>query len=277
MPSALDSRKYKFMIQAPRFAGAETELFAKMETYWQDFSNAVAAADVATEGALTLSKQRPVTFYDTADRHLNNRDVLFRDYVFRVRKRTDGSEKIRLKYRHPDQLVAADRDMRAAKKRLKKTATKLEKDIKPVEGRMRSLYSYSSSGQTKGDFLVGTVGDIVALFPGLKADLDVDEKEPVTPIGGFMARELVLTGGRLRLGTVQVAEYTAVLWYDASTHSATPVAAESSFRHPADATKSPRFTATETRAAYRAFRTALALDTWMAPKQQTKTAYVHER
>ena len=91
-----------------------------------------------------------------------------------------------------------------------------------------------------------------------------------------MARELVMTGGRLRLGTVQVAECAAVLWYDASTHSATPVVVEFSFRHPADATKPPRFTATETRAAYRAFRTALALDTWIAPKHQTKTAYVHE-
>jgi hypothetical protein len=277
MPPALDSREYKFMLQAPRFAGAEAELLAKMGTYWQDFRSAVAAADLITEGAFTLSKQRPVTFYDTADRHLNNRDVLFRDYVFRARKRTDGSAKVTLKYRHPDQLVATDRNMRAAKKRLKKTATKLEKDIKPVDGRMRSLYSYSSSGRTRSDCSVATVGDIMALFPGLKSDLDVDEKEPVTPVGGFMARELVLTGGRLRLGTVQVAECAAVLWYDASAHSTTPVVADFSFRHPAEATKAPRFTATEARAAYRAFRTALALDAWIAPRQQTKTAYVYER
>jgi len=177
MPPALDSREYKFMLQAPRFAGVESELIAKMGMYWQDLSDAVAAADAITEGALTLSKQRPVTFYDTADRHLNNRDVLFRDYVFRARKRTNGSAKVILKYRHPARLVATDRDMRAAKKRLQKTETKFEKDIKPVDGRMRSLYSYSSAGRTKGDFSVRTVGDIMALFPGLKPDLDVDEKE----------------------------------------------------------------------------------------------------
>ena len=71
--------------------------------------------------------------------------------------------------------------------------------------------------------------------------------------------------------------YAAVLWYDASAHSTTPVVAEFSFRHPAEATQAPRFTATEARAAYRAFRTALDLDAWIAPRQQTKTAYVHER
>jgi len=192
MPPTLDSREYKFILQAPRFARAEAELAAKMGTYWQDFSDAVSAADVITEGALTLSKQRPVTFYDTADRPLNNRDVLFRDYVFRARKRTEGSANVTSKYRHPDRLVATDRDMHAAKKRLKKTETKFEKDIKPV-----------------------------------------------APVGGFMAREAVVTAGRLRLGTVQVAECAAVLWYDASAHSTTPVVAEFSFRHPAEATKAP--------------------------------------
>jgi hypothetical protein len=277
MPSALESREYKFMLQAPRFAGAEADLVAKMGTYWQDFSAAVSAAGVPTDGALSLSKHRSVIFYDTAARHLNNRDVLFRDYVFRARKRADGSAKVTLKYRHPDRLVAEDRNMRASKKRLKKLETKFEKDIKPVEGRMRSLYSYSSSGRTRGDFSVRTVGDIMAWFPGLKLDLEVDKKEPVTPVGGFMARELVMTGGRLHFGGAQIAECAAVLWYDASEHSTMPVVAEFSFRHPAEATKAASFTAPEARAAYRAFRTALALDAWVAPRQQTKTAYVYER
>ena len=122
-----------------------------------------------------------------------------------------------------------------------------------------------------------TVGDIMAWFPGLKRDLDVDEKEPVAPVGGFMARELVMPGGRIRLSPTQLAAYAAVLWYDASAHSTTPVVAEFSFRLPAKATKASRFTATEARAAYRAFLTGLALNTWTAPRQQTKTAYVYER
>ncbi len=84
MPPALASREYKLMLRAARFAGAEAELIAQVAAFWRDFNDAVAGREIATDGALTLSKERPVTFYDTADRHLNNKDVLFRDYVFRA-------------------------------------------------------------------------------------------------------------------------------------------------------------------------------------------------
>jgi membrane-bound lytic murein transglycosylase len=127
-----------------------SELVATMGTYWQDFSDAVAAAGVTTNGALTLSKHRSVIFYDTAGRHLNNRDVLFRDYAFRARQRADGSANVTLNYRHPDRLVATDRDMRSAKKHLRKTETKLEKDIKPMEGRIQLLQLWSHQGRFLG-------------------------------------------------------------------------------------------------------------------------------
>ena len=226
-------------------------------------------------GALTRAKERPVTFYDTTEHHLSNPDVLFRDYVFRARGRDDGSAKVTLKYRHPDRLVAGDRDISAAKKLVKKTDIKFEKDVKPVLGRMRSLYSYSNSGRTTGAFSVRIVEDIVAMFPGLEAHLDVDTGTAVFPVGGFTARELVFAGSRLSLTTRQSAECAAVVWYDASGDPARPVVAEFSFRHQETQPKDPRFRAAEARATYLAFRTALALEAWVDPAQQTKTAYVY--
>ncbi|HIE95002.1 MAG TPA: hypothetical protein EYQ83_19845 [Acidobacteria bacterium] len=196
MPPALASREYKLMLRAARFAGSEAALIAQVAAFWGDFRDAVAGHGIATDGVLTRSKERPVTFYDTAGRHLNNRDVLFRDYVFRARPRADGTANVTLKYRHPDRLVAGDRDLTATKKLLKKRKIKFEKDIKPVQRRMRSLYSYSSSGRTRGTLSVDTVGDIVALFPDLGKQLDVTLDESVAPVGGFTAREVVLEGGR---------------------------------------------------------------------------------
>ncbi len=159
MPPALASREYKLMLRAARFAGSEAELIAQVAAFWGAFGDAVASHGIATDGALSLSKERPVTFYDTANRHLNNKDLLFRDYVFRARPRADGTAKVTLKYRHPDRLVAGDRNLTATKKLLKKKRKiKFEKDIKPVQRRMRSLYSYSSSGRTKDTLSVDTVG-----------------------------------------------------------------------------------------------------------------------
>jgi len=51
--------------------------------------------------------------------------------------------------------------------------------------------------------------------------------------------------------------------------------AEFSFRHPRKDATDPRFTATEARAAFRAFHAALDLDDWADTTQQTKTAYVY--
>lgn len=275
MSPALQSREYKLMLQTPRFAGSEDSLAAQVDAFWQDFRAAVGAAGLATTGALTKTKDRPVTFYDTTERHLSDLDVPFRDYLFRARGRSDGSAKVTLKYRHPDRLVAGDRDMRAAKKLVKKSEVKFEKDIKPVVGRMRSLYSYSSSGRTAGTFSVRTVADIMALFPGLKPHLDIDAETAVSPVGDFTARELVFTGARLSLTTRQEAACAAVLWYDASGDPTTPVVAEFSFRHREKKPHDPRFNAAEAGAAYLAFRTALTLGAWVDPTQQTKTAYVY--
>jgi hypothetical protein len=275
MPPALASREYKLMLRAAGFAGSEAALTAQVAAFWRDFSDAVAGHGIVTDGAFIRSKERPVTFYDTADRHLNNKDVLFRDYVFRVRSRADGTAKVTLKYRHPDRLVAGDRDLTATKKLLKKREIKFERDIKPVQRRMRSLYSYSGSGRTKDTLSVDTVGDIVALFPDLGKQLDVTLDEPVAPVSGFTARDLVLEGGRISLSGQQVAECAVVIWYDRSANPTTPVVAEFSFRHPRKHATDPRFTATEARVACRAFHAALDLDDWAATTQQTKTAYVY--
>ena len=99
--------------------------------------------------------------------------------------------------------------------------------------------------------------------------------EPVAPVSGFTARELVLEGGRTSLSGQQVAECAVVIWYNGSADPTTPVVAEFSFRHPRKDATDPRFTATEARAAFRAFHAALDLDDWADTTQQTKTAYVY--
>ncbi|MDA1092312.1 MAG: hypothetical protein O3A25_03425 [Acidobacteria bacterium] len=274
MSLALQSREYKLMLHAPQFAGSPDNLESQIEAFWRDFGAAVGAAGLSTAGALTRAKQRPVTFYDTPQRHLNNPNLPFRDYVFRARGRDDGSARVTLKYRHPDRVVAGDRDMRAARKIVKKRDTRFEKDIKPAFGGMRSLYSYSSSGRTTGAPVVNTVGDIMAMFPGIEPHLDVAAGESVFPVGGFTASELVFTGSTLSLTAKVVAECAAIIWHDASGDPASPVLAEFSFRRQ-KTTPKDRFGATEARAAYLAFRTALTMNTWIDPQQQTKTAYVY--
>ena len=115
----------------------------------------------------------------------------------------------------------------------------------------------------------------MALFPDLVKQLDVTLDEPMAPVSGFTARELVLEGGRTNLSGQQVAECAVVIWYNGSADPTTPVVAEFSFRHPRKDATDPRFTATEARAAFRAFHAALDLDDWADTTQQTKTAYVY--
>ena len=210
--------------------------------------------------------RRGVAFFDTADRHLNNRSQLFRNYVFRRRvdSGTDAVE-VTLKYRHPDRLVTEDRVMTASAD-LSETETKFEEDIKPVLGRMRSLYSFSRSGRPSVSQETRTVGDIVALFPNLGKHVQGSLDEPLKQVGSFTAREVVLDGAKVKLGEDEWAKCGLVVWYEAAGSGTRPVVPEFSFRHKekADEAEETRFTAAEARTAFRVFRRAIGLTDWAA-------------
>ena len=159
----VNSREYKIMLKADRFAGDEAEVYKAAGNFWRDSARAFTGLVLGTLGDLNqLHARRLIRFYDTPGHQLNKNS-----YIFRERAAEDGpNREFTLKYRHPDRYIAADRDMRAAGKNAIKM--KFEEDIKPA---FQQLYSYSTTIPVPPEQKLDTVKNAVQLFPGLKKAL----------------------------------------------------------------------------------------------------------
>ena len=259
------SREYKLMLQAAKFAGPEQHLLAVAHEVWEELVGAIAPFVVRADGALdTISKERLVSFLDTQARHL-----WVSGYVLRLRRTLEGSRpEVTLKFRHPDRYVAAARQM---KSRIPATV-KFEEDIKAP---FVSLYGFSTSGRVGRKNVPPTLNAAYAIFPDLPKRLgksDVNLK--LRAVNKFTARELVLTGPILTIGTkprVEI-ECALIVWYDHHEHSNAPVAVEFSFRY---GNTSGRYSGKVARRAYNIFDALQHnLTEWLDPNSSTKTALV---
>ena len=259
------SREYKLMLQPAKFAGSEKHLMAVADQLWGELVEAITPFVVRIDGALdTISKHRLVAFLDSRARHL-----CVGGYHFRVRRTLEGSRpEVTLKFRHPDRYVAEARQM---KSRIRATV-KFEEDIKRP---FVSFYGFSTRGRVGRKNVPDTLAAVAALFPDLPKRLGkIDGSLKLRVVNGFTAREIVVTGPMLTIGTkprVEI-ECALIVWYNHRDTTNAPVAVEFSFRY---GNTNGRYTGKAARRAYNIFETLQhSLPEWLDPNCTTKTALV---
>ena len=95
------------------------------------------------------------------------------------------------------------------------------------------------SDKFRGKVLAGQqapadLGRLLRIFPSLSRRLDEHHRKlPLAPIGGFTARELVITGPTFQIGRgpAVAAECALIVWYDDDKIARGPQAVEFSFRY----------------------------------------------
>lgn len=260
------SREYKLMLHPAKFAGSEQRLLAVAGEFWGELVGAIAPFVVRADGALdTISKHRLVSFLDSRAGHL-----WAGGYVLRLRRTLEGSRpEVTLKFRHPDRYLAESRQMKS--RRIRATI-KFEEDIKPP---FTSLYGFSTRGRVGRKNVPETLDAAYAFFPDLPKRLGKINGSPkLRAVNGFTAREMVLTGPILTIGTKPRAEIECALivWYDHQPASHSPVAVEFSFRY---GNTTGRYTGKIARRAYTIFETLQHnLPEWLDTNTTTKTALV---
>jgi hypothetical protein len=260
------SREYKLMLQPAKFAGPEQHLLAVAGELWEELAGAIAPFVVRADGALdTISKHRLVSFLDSPARHL-----WVGGYVLRLRRTLEGSRpEVTLKFRHPDRYVAESRQMKS--RRIRATI-KFEEDIKPP---FTSLYGFSTRGRVGRKNVPETLAAAYVFFPDLPKRLGKITGNPrLRAVNKFTAREMVLTGPILTIGTkprVEI-ECALIVWYHHQRKTNAPVAVEFSFRY---GNTSGRYTGKIARRAYNIFETLQQhLPGWLDTNTTTKTALV---
>jgi hypothetical protein len=261
------SREYKVMLRAAKFAGTRTQMLAAARQLWDDFARAVEPLVFKSDGTLgTVDKQRLIVFLDSQAQHFHTGG-----YIFRVRRALNGDQpEVTLKFRHPDRYVAEGRQMKSRRIRAE---IKFEEDIKAP---FTSLYSFSTGGRVGRTGVPATLDDVSTLFPDLAKRLGgSDGGQALSEVNGFTARELVITGSVLRIGStpkVKV-ECALIVWYDQNGAADAPVAVEFSYRY---GNAAGRYSGKVARRAFDIFETLQKdLTAWIDPNPRTKTAFVY--
>lgn len=267
------SREYKVMLRAAKFEQADVP-HEGVKAFWTWLTAAVKKVGAKTEGALTkVDKRRQVRFYDTEDCFLRRSG-----YVLRERRKLNKGKKrqFTLKYRHPDRFIAQARRMKPTKSATGKP--KFEEDIKGLFAKpyLASLYSFSSKIQLEEP--LEKLRAPVGYFGNLGRRLGkYDPKASLVSVGDFAARETVLVGGFLELGSI-IAECALVVWHDASPEKAAkPEVVEFSFRYENEVGE---FEGRSVETAFRVFRSLQAQasqDEWVDKGSKTKTAFVYDK
>ena len=214
----------------------------------------------------TIDKQRLIEFLDSDAQHLHAGG-----YIFRVRRPLEGeSAEVTLKFRHPDRYMAENRQMMSRRIR---THAKFEEDIKSP---FMSLYSYSTSGDLGKKPVPSSLDDVSRLFPDLSKRLgEVDGRLTLSEVGSFTARELVIIGATMTIGTKPKieSECALIVWYSHNGSATEPVAVEFSYRY-GDARG--RYEFDTAKRAFDIFEILQReLTEWVDPNPRTKTAFVY--
>jgi hypothetical protein len=264
------SREYKLVLHATPFRGDDGRLADSAMAFWQSFRQAVGKIALDSDGRLAVGERRLIRFHDTADQRIRRNGFVFRERI----DEASGGREVTLKFRHPDRYLAASRDVSPASSRAART--KFEDDIKAP---FQSLYSHSTTQRIGGARKLDKLDDPGRLFPRLPGQLDhYDDGEPIAAVGDRTVRELVLTGGTVRLRNRPrvEAECALIVWYDAAGDRRSPEVVEFSFRYGDD---DEGYDGKAARRAYEIFQTlqAPALADWVDPKGATKTVYAYDR
>ena len=114
------------------------------------------------------------------------------------------------------------------------------------------------------------------MFPSLSRRLDdSDGTRELSAIGGFTARELVITGSTLQIGRKPKieAECALIVWYDDANVGDTQ-AVEFSYRY---GNQKGQYAGGPARRAFAVFKALQSLNAWIDPHPRTKTRFVLDK
>ncbi|WP_369926655.1 hypothetical protein [Xanthomonas sp. NCPPB 2632] len=216
-PAYVDSKEYKVLLDASRFASNPSSAAG---TLLQNLSARLSALgfDKTVGGGFSAGNRDTLAYYDTA----HSCSLMKAGYS--VRTRAGDDQDIQFKFRHPDEELSYATDVSGVGKNKK---TKLETDVTP--GGLVLAHSTKQDATTTP----GTVADLIKQFPGASA-LSSLSSSTLSKVAGVTVTQQEYDGPTADLGQ-SVAEFTLTLWYvDGAT---TPALAELSFRVDADADK----------------------------------------
>lgn len=216
-PAYVDSKEYKVLLDASRFASNPTTAAA---TLLHDVSTRLAALnfDKTISGGFSAGDRDTLAYYDTP----HSCSLMNRGYS--VRTRAGDSNDIQFKFRHPDEELSYWTDVSGAGKNKE---TKLETDVTP--GSLVLGHSTKQDASTTP----ATVSALIKQFPGASALSDISSAA-LSPVAGVTVTQQEYDGPEADIGE-SVAEFTLTLWY--VNGASAPALAELSFRVEADEDK----------------------------------------
>jgi len=214
-PAYVDSKEYKVLLDASRFASNPSTAAAQL---LRDVSTRLTALkfDKTISGNFSAGDRDTLAYYDTA----HSCSLYGRGYT--VRTRAGDHSDIQFKFRHPDEELSYWTDVSGAGKN---KSTKLETDVTP--GSLVLAHSTKQDATTTPT----TVSALIKQFPGASALSDISTAT-LSPVAGVTVTQQEYDGPEADIGQ-SVAEFTLTLWY--INNAATPSVAELSFRVDADA------------------------------------------
>lgn len=262
------SREYKLLLNTDRFtdrkAGAE---------HFRELVEFLARQ----HGGEVVERQREeirrvTEYYDTTAFALQHHG-----FCLRLREEQgDGGAKycLTLKYRAPDRYLAAAQDVATAKK----GKTKFEEDILPP---FVSKFARSVSLKLDARPDLATFGDLVEIFPGLKA-LDIHAATALQRVNGLRACEIARHLGKLRFGGAPEVKLCLSFWYLAEDDHSPPLVVEFSYdydlpdRDDKDKDRLEQYPYPTVEGTDRLFASLQKQDGWVRLHGTTKTAYAYE-
>ncbi|MGE7138736.1 hypothetical protein ACQKIE_14015 [Luteibacter sp. NPDC031894] len=213
-PAYVDSKEYKVLLDATRFASNPSSAAA---TLLHDVSARLSTLgfDKTVTGNFSAGDRDTLAYYDTP----HSCTLMNRGYS--VRTRAGDHADIQFKFRHPDEELSYWTDVSGAGKNKE---TKLETDVTP--GNLVLAHSTKQDATTTPT----TVAALIKQFPGASALSDISSAG-LSPVAGVTVTQQEYDGPESDIGE-SVAEFTLTLWY--VNGAAAPALAELSFRVEAD-------------------------------------------
>lgn len=256
------SREFKMMLNVDRFQ----DRAAGAAAFWK----LVTFIFVTKEGGKVIKEQeeeetRVTSYLDTPGAALRQHGL-----ILRLRRESATKFNANLKHRSPDRYLSAARDVSSPQA----DENKFEEDVLPPHS---AKFSKSTRVKFKADPAIKSIGDVVALFPGVRS-LAIPEQTPVVTAGGFEAREVVRKIGQLSFGGPEV-KAALSFWYLLGEQGELPIVGEFSFDYDAEQTKPgelEQFHPATVDGVSRFFNSLQAHAGWFNPNLTTKTAFALE-
>jgi hypothetical protein len=246
-----------------------TDRFRERKTGSENFFNLIALL-IRKEGGQIIEKQDKEELRRTS--YLDTPHFALRQNGFALRLRAEGVDRfqLNLKYRAADRYLSASRDVSSPNGK----KIKFEEDILPP---FVSKFSHSNTVESQSMPEIKTIGNVTALFPGLKF-LELDDHEPVETANDFTALEIVRKLCKFQFGDGNAIKASLSFWY-LETDQDFPLVGEFSFNYEGVAENEQSledYPAGQAEAANRFFRALQNHAGWLDLNLQTKTAFALE-